>query len=50
MTETVFNTKISDVGSKILDAGNLLTASVLNTELGKVKNEILIHSKYITTQ
>lgn len=50
MTETVFNIKISDVGSKILDAGNLLTAPVLTTKLGKVKNKILNYSKYITTQ
>ena len=43
------NTKISQVETKIRDASNLVTTTVLNTKISEVENKIPNHDKCIST-
>ena len=50
MTETVLDTKISEIENKISNARNLGTTTVLITKIIEVENKIPDNSKYISTQ
>ena len=42
VTKTVLNAKITEVGNKIPDTSNLVTATALNTKLMKLRIKFLI--------
>ena len=48
VTNTVWNTEISEVESKIRDTSSLVTTTVFNTKISEVENKILDPAKYTT--
>ena len=50
MTETVLNTKSSEVENKILDTSSLFTTVALNTKISEIENKNSDNSKYIGTK
>ena len=50
MASNVLNIKISVVENKIPYTSSLMTTTVLNTKIQKVRNNISDHAKYIITK
>ena len=50
VTNTVLNTKISEVENQVPNTSNLVTTNVLHIKISEVGNKISDNSKYITTQ